>query len=116
MKQTTALSILMIILSGALARAEDATPKYSQAELNASPYLKSVVTREGTMADTSKFKKKGPIRLRSPRRGRPTRGLRCSTRKPATTLISSARTRSQRCSTPAPTAAPTSRSRKSRTC
>jgi hypothetical protein len=51
MKKTAALSALLMILSGALARAEDATPaatqKYTQAELDASPYLKSVVTREG---------------------------------------------------------------------
>ena len=70
MKKTAALSILMLILSGALVRAEDAAPrpaakrqKYTQAELDASPYLKSVVTREGTMADTSKFKKKGPYKI-----------------------------------------------------
>ena len=63
MKKTAALSVLMLILSGALVRAEDAAPKYTQAELNASPYLKSVVTREGTMADASKFKKKGPYKI-----------------------------------------------------
>ena len=67
MKKTAALSVLMVILSGALARAEDAKPaaaqKYSEAEVNASPYLKSVVTREGAMADTSKFKKKGPYKI-----------------------------------------------------
>src|SRR5712671_5129291 len=67
MKKTAALSILTltVILNGALVHAQDATPaatdtakaaqKYTQAELDASPYLKSVVTREGTMADTSKF-------------------------------------------------------------
>ena len=69
MKKTAALSALMMILSGALVRAEDATPGgrtaeiFTQAELNASPYLKSVVTREGTMADTSKFKKNGPYKI-----------------------------------------------------
>ena len=67
MKKTVALSVLMVILSGALARAEDAKPaaaqKYSEAEVNASPYLKSVVTREGAMADTSKFKKTGPYKI-----------------------------------------------------
>ena len=63
MKKTAALSVLMLILSGALVRAEDAAPKYTQAELKASPYLKSVVTREGTMADASKFKKKGPYKI-----------------------------------------------------
>ena len=67
MKKTAALSALLMILSGALARAEEATPaaaqKYTQAELDASPYLKSVVTREGKMADTSKFKKSGPYKI-----------------------------------------------------
>ena len=67
MKKTVALSVLMVILSGALARAEDAKPaaaqKYSEAEVNASPYLKSVVTREGVMADTSKYKKSGPYKI-----------------------------------------------------
>ena len=66
MKKTAALSALLMILSGALARAEDATPttqKYSQAELGASPYLKSLVAREGTLADTSKFKKNGPYKI-----------------------------------------------------
>ena len=67
MKKTAALSALLMVLSGALAHAEDAAPaakqKYTQAELDASPYLKSVVTREGTMADTSKFKKNGPYKI-----------------------------------------------------
>ena len=66
MKKTAALSALLMILSGGLARAEELTPamqKYAQAELDASPYLKSVVTREGTMADTSKFKKNGPYKI-----------------------------------------------------
>src|SRR5258707_7219867 len=67
MKTTAALSALLMILSGGLTRAEEATPaaaqKYSQAELDASPYLKSVVTREGKMADASKFKKSGPYKI-----------------------------------------------------
>ena len=68
MKKTAALSVLMLILSGALARAGDApstatAPKYTPAELASNPYLKSVVTRESTMADTSKFKKKGPYKI-----------------------------------------------------
>ena len=67
MKKTAALSALLIILSGALARADEAAPaatqKYTQAELDASPYLKSVATREGTKADTSKFKKNGPYKI-----------------------------------------------------
>ena len=67
MKQTAALSALLMVLSGELARAEEAAPaatqKYTQAELGASPYLKSVVTREGTKADTSKFKKNGPYKI-----------------------------------------------------
>ena len=116
MKKTAALSALLMILSGALARAEDATPaatqKYTQAELDASPYLKSVVTREGAMADTSKFKKNGPYKIALAAQG-PTN---CSTRRPATTSTSSARTRCPSCSMPAPMAAPTSRRRKSKTC
>jgi ribose transport system substrate-binding protein len=66
MKKTAALSALLVIMGGALARAEESTPamqKYTQTELDASPYLKSVVTREGTMADTSKFKKNGPYKI-----------------------------------------------------
>jgi ribose transport system substrate-binding protein len=65
MKKTVALSTLTLvaILSGAPVRAQDATQKYTQAELDASPYLKSVVTREGTMADTAKFKKAGPYKI-----------------------------------------------------
>ncbi len=65
MKKTAALSILTLtaILSASLVRAEDSAPKYSQAQLDASPYLKSVVTREATLADTSKFKKKGPYKI-----------------------------------------------------
>ena len=67
MKKTAALSALLMILSGALARADEAAPaatqKYTQAELDASPYLKSVATREGTKADTSKFKKTAPYKI-----------------------------------------------------
>ena len=67
MKKAAALSALLMILSGALARAggatSAATQKYTRAELDASPYLKSVVTREGTRADTSKFKKNGPYKI-----------------------------------------------------
>src|ERR1700751_3594297 len=63
MKKAVALSILTIILIGASVRAEDASQKYTQAELNASPYLKSVGAREGVTADTSKFKKKGPYKI-----------------------------------------------------
>jgi ribose transport system substrate-binding protein len=66
MKKTAVLSILTLVLSGGLARAEDAAPaaaQYTQAELDASPYLKGVVTRQGTMADTSKFKKNGPYKI-----------------------------------------------------
>ena len=65
MKKTSVSSVLalMAILNGAPARAQDAAPKYSQAELDASPYLKSVVTRGGVMADTSKFKKNGPYKI-----------------------------------------------------
>jgi ribose transport system substrate-binding protein len=75
MKKTAVVSILtlMAILSGAPVRAQNATPaatdaakatqNYTQAELDASPYLKSVVTLEHTMADTSKFKKKGPYKI-----------------------------------------------------
>jgi ABC-type sugar transport system substrate-binding protein len=67
MKKTAAFSALLIILSAALARAEDANPaptqKYTQAELDASPYLRSLVAREGTMADTSKFKKNSPYKI-----------------------------------------------------
>jgi ribose transport system substrate-binding protein len=63
MKKAAVLSILALILSGALARAQDVAQKYTQAELNASPYLKSVVTREGAMADTSKYKKNPPYKI-----------------------------------------------------
>ena len=63
MKKAAVLSILMLMLRGASVHADDATQKYTQAELDASPYLKSVVTREGTMADTSKYKKNGPYRI-----------------------------------------------------
>ena len=63
MKKTAALSILMLILSAAVVRAQDDSQKYTKAELDASPYLKSVVTREGTMAGTSKFKKQGPYKI-----------------------------------------------------
>jgi ribose transport system substrate-binding protein len=61
-KKTAVLSALIVILSGAIVRAQDAQ-KFTQAELDASPYLKSVVARQGTMADTSKFKKKGPYKI-----------------------------------------------------
>ncbi|MBV8285672.1 MAG: substrate-binding domain-containing protein, partial [Hyphomicrobiales bacterium] len=59
------LSILALtaMLSGAPARAQEATQKYTKAELDASPYLKSLVTRERTMADDSKFKKKAPYKI-----------------------------------------------------
>ena len=75
MKTTTALSALMVlgILGGALVSRQDAaaagadtatTPQnYSETELNATPYVKSVVTRQNTMADTSKFKKNGPYKI-----------------------------------------------------
>ena len=62
-KRTAVLSALMVMLSGAAVRAEDAAQKFTQAELDASPYLKSVVARQGTMADTSKFRKKGPYKI-----------------------------------------------------
>src|ERR1700722_8779139 len=66
MKKTAVLSILTLVLSGARSHAQDATSasqKYTQAELDASPYLKSVVTRENTKANTAKFKKKGPYKI-----------------------------------------------------
>ena len=66
MKKTAVLSILTLVLSGALSHAQEATSasqKYTQAELDASPYLKSVVTRENTKANTAKFKKKGPYKI-----------------------------------------------------
>ena len=65
MKKAAVLSVLTltVTLNAAVVRAQDATQKYSPAELDASPYLKSIVTREGTMADTSKFKKKGPYKI-----------------------------------------------------
>jgi ribose transport system substrate-binding protein len=66
MKKTAVLSVLTLVLSGALAHADEAAPasqKYTQAELDASPYLKSVVTRENTKANTSKYKKKGPYKI-----------------------------------------------------
>jgi ribose transport system substrate-binding protein len=66
MKKTAVLSILTLVLSGALSHAQEATSasqKYTQAELDASPYLKSVVTRENTKANTAKFKKNGPYKI-----------------------------------------------------
>jgi ribose transport system substrate-binding protein len=65
MKKTAILCILTLtaMLSGAPVHAQDAAQKYSKAELDASPYLKSIVTREGTMADDSKFKKKAPYKI-----------------------------------------------------
>jgi ribose transport system substrate-binding protein len=67
----------MIALGGALVQAQDATPAatdtmmataeatamYTQAELDANPYLQSLVSREGQMADTSSFKKDGPYKI-----------------------------------------------------
>jgi ribose transport system substrate-binding protein len=69
MKKSVLLSILLVLvlMSVALVQAQDATPEatseYTQAELDANPYLQSVVTREGTMADTSAFKKDGPYKI-----------------------------------------------------
>jgi ribose transport system substrate-binding protein len=63
MKTTSVLGALMLIMSGSLVQAQDAAPKYTQAELDASPYLKSLVAREGAKADTSKYKKKAPYKI-----------------------------------------------------
>jgi len=73
MKKSVLLSVflLLVLMSVVLVQAQDATPEatpeatsaYTQAELDASPYLQSIVTREGTMADTSQFKKDGPYKI-----------------------------------------------------
>src|SRR3954447_25307225 len=77
MKKSVILSVFLVfvLMSVALVHAQDATPAataeataeatqtYTQAELDANPYLQSVVTREGTMADTSSFKKDGPYKI-----------------------------------------------------
>ncbi len=73
MRKSALLSVflLLALMSVVLVQAQDATPEampemtqaYTQAELDASPYLQSVVTREGTMADTSAFKKDGPYTI-----------------------------------------------------
>ena len=53
MKKSVLLSVLLVLvlMSVALVQAQDATPEatseYTQAELDANPYLQSVVTREG---------------------------------------------------------------------
>ena len=69
MKKSVFLSVLLVLalMSVALVQAQDATPEatqeYTQAELDANPYLQSVVTREATMYDTSAFKKDGPYKI-----------------------------------------------------
>ncbi len=73
MKKSALLSVLLVLalMSVVLVQAQDATPEatatvtqqYTQAELDANPYLQSVVTRENTMADTSAFKKDGPYKI-----------------------------------------------------
>jgi ribose transport system substrate-binding protein len=69
MKKSVILSVFLVfvLMSVALVQAQDATPEatqeYTQAELDANPYLQSVVTREATMYDTSAFKKDGPYKI-----------------------------------------------------
>ena len=120
MKKTAALSALLIILSGALARADEAAPaatqKYTQAELDASPYLKSVATREGTKADTSKFKKNGPYKIALAAQG-PTNSWAALFDQEARYHVDQlGKGKVSSCSTQAPTATLTSRCPKSKTC
>ena len=118
MKKAAAISTLslMAILSAALVRAQDATQKFTQAELDASPYLKSVVTREGTMADTSKFKKHGPYKIALAAQG-PTNSWAALFDQEARYHVDQlGKNKVSELLMPAPTAAPTSRCRKSKTC
>ncbi len=54
---------LVLILGMTFASEGQAADKFTQAEINASPYLKSVLGRMNQRYDTTKFRKPGPYRI-----------------------------------------------------
>ena len=53
----------VLILGISLASEGQAGDQFTQAEINASPYLKSVLGRMNQRYDTTKFRKTGPYRI-----------------------------------------------------
>ena len=53
----------LLLIGGAVVAQDSEKPTFTQEEIDASPYLQSVLTRQETMYDTSAFKKDGPYRI-----------------------------------------------------
>jgi ribose transport system substrate-binding protein len=64
MKKFVWLALVALLLIGGAVMAQDTEkPAFTQEEIDASPYLQSVLARQETMYDTSAFKKDGPYRI-----------------------------------------------------
>lgn len=64
MKKFVWLALVALLLIGGAVMAQDTEkPAFTQEQIDASPYLQSVLTRQETMYDTSAFKKDGPYRI-----------------------------------------------------
>lgn len=71
MKKLLLLALLTMLMLGAVVVAQEATPEataemasaYTQEEIDASPYLQSVLARQDETYDTTPFKKDGPYRI-----------------------------------------------------
>ncbi len=66
MKKLVLLVFVTLMVLGGSAFAQDATPEpmtFTPEQIEASPYLQSVLTRKETMFDTSMYAKEGPYRI-----------------------------------------------------
>lgn len=63
MKKFVLLGLLTMLMLGVVVAAQDTEPPFTQEEIDASPYLQSVLKRQEEMYDTSAFKKDGPYRI-----------------------------------------------------
>lgn len=64
MKKFVWLALVALLLIGGAVMAQDTEkPAFTQEEIDASPYLQSVLARQETMYDTSAFKKDGTYRI-----------------------------------------------------
>lgn len=63
MKKLVLLGLLAMLMLGVVVAAQDEESPFTQEEIDASPYLQSVLKRQEEMYDTSAFKKDGPYRI-----------------------------------------------------
>ncbi|MDZ4764092.1 MAG: substrate-binding domain-containing protein [Chloroflexota bacterium] len=63
MKKLVLLAMMCVLLVGVGAFAQDAEPTFTPEQIEASPYLQSVLARQGEMYDTTEYAKEGPYRI-----------------------------------------------------